>query len=72
MFKVDEIVMIKRTHGAWEEGKIVEVFSDGVLVEVDVIDMLRGYEYHGEPQKGYKRISKDRYDSLLQKMKTLA
>lgn len=51
MFKLDEIVMVKRTHGAWEEGKIVDVLHGAVVIEVDVTDMMQGYEYTGEPKK---------------------
>lgn len=74
MFKLDEIVMVKRTGGKWEEGKIVDIlpFEMGVVVEVDVTDMLQGYVYTGEPMKAYKTISVDKYTTHLMKMKTLA
>ncbi len=69
-FQIDEIVMIKRTSGKWEEGKVIKVYDFGIEVEIDITDTFRGHPWLEKPQKGYKFIPTENFDTYLKKMKT--
>lgn len=68
-FAVGEIVKIKRTSGAWEDGEVVNVSSLGVTVKVKITDTFRGKPYDGPLKDGYKFIKSERFGTHLKKHK---
>ncbi len=67
-FKVNEVVMIKRTSGKWEEGVIYKITPYGVVVHIRVTDNFRGEPYNGPPMAGSKFIRNEKYETHLKKL----
>ena len=71
-FSIGEFVMIKRTSGKWEEGEVIEVYPNKIVVKVKITDNFQGKPYDGPPKDGYKIIPEEKFETHLQKMKRSA